>query len=109
MSVEDPYEPEELAEAAVRAGGGRPLVALFSCYDGLVVPAAEAAGRLGVPHPAVEGLLRARNKHSCREACRRAGLATPPFALVSSEADCALAAESVGFPAGVEPPNGPPD
>jgi biotin carboxylase len=106
VPLEDPYDSTALEEAALRAAGGRRLVALFSCYDGLAVPAAEAARRLGLPHPALDGLRRARNKHACREVCRRAGLATPPYALVSSEDDCARAAETVGFPVVLKPLNG---
>ncbi len=102
----DPYAAATLAAAAVELAGGRPPAALFSCYDGLVLPAATAAAQLGLPHPALGGLLRSRHKDLTREATAAAGLATPRFARIGSPADCTAAAAAVGFPAIVKPLNG---
>lgn len=101
----DPYDPALLADAARAVAEGRELAALFSCYDGLVLPAARAAAALGLPHPALSGLERARNKYAARLATARAGLPTPRFALLSSEEEVPCAA-GVGFPAVVKPLNG---
>jgi elongation factor P--beta-lysine ligase len=104
--IEDPYDPGAVAEAASRLASETPLVGLFSCYDGLVVPVARAAAELGLPHPAIDGLERCRNKHLTRSTTRSRGLITPPFGLVSAEEDLDRIVAEVGFPAVVKPLNG---
>lgn len=70
----DPYDVDALVHAATGVAAVRPLAALFSCCDGLVLPAARAAAALGLAHPTLRGLARARNKYAARAAARRAGL-----------------------------------
>jgi elongation factor P--beta-lysine ligase/biotin carboxylase len=102
----DPYDVDELVRAAGRLAVDVPLAAMFSCYDGLVVPAAQAAAELGLPHPTLAGLESCRNKHLMRTALRNGGLRTPPFGLVADEHDLARVAAEVGFPAIIKPLNG---
>jgi elongation factor P--beta-lysine ligase len=102
----DPYDAGTLASAARRAAAGRPIKALFSCFDGLVLAAAQAAASLDLPHPALEGLARARNKLATRLATLRQGIPTPLFTPITARGDCSGAAFEVGFPAVVKPLNG---
>jgi biotin carboxylase len=104
--LEDPYDAGALVAAARDVAGDRQVAALFSCYDGLVLPAARAAAELRVPHPAISGLIRCRNKYAMRLQTRRAALATPRFALLRSPQDCETASARVGLPAVIKPLNG---
>jgi len=95
-----------VSAARATAQPGR-IVALFSCYDGLCLPAAQAAAALGLPHPALDGLALARNKYAMRRRLAERGLGTVAFALVNGEADVADAVRAVGGgPAIVKPVNG---
>jgi biotin carboxylase len=104
--LENPYRPEVLVAAARAMAAGRPIAALFSCYDGLSIPAAAAGAELGLPHAALEGLARSRNKLATRTATRARGLPTPRFAPIDSVDGCEGAAATVGFPAILKPLNG---
>ena len=104
--LDDPYDPDELCRAAERLAGGDPLAGLFSCYDGLVLPAARAAAGLGLPHPAIDGLERCRNKYLTRAVTRAQGLRGPRFRLLAGADDLDRVAAEVGFPAVIKPLNG---
>ncbi|MGP3999327.1 ATP-grasp domain-containing protein [Streptomyces sp. 8N706] len=97
---------ESLAQAAVKAaGGGRPA-GLFSCFDGLCLPAARAAARLGLPHPDLEGLARARDKAATRRALADHGVPSIRSAPIAGAPEVAEAARTVGFPAVFKPVDG---
>lgn len=104
--VEDPYDPAALARGAVEAAAGVELRGLFTGFDGQVIPAAIAARDLGLPHPRIDGLRRARVKYAMRCATRDAGLPTPRFGLVHRREDVDRVAREVGLPAVVKPLNG---
>jgi biotin carboxylase len=104
--LDNPYRPAALVAAARDMAAGRTIAALFSCYDGLSIPAAVAGAVLGLPHPALEGLAGSRNKLATRTATRGRGLPTPRFAPIDSVDGCAGAASTVGFPAVLKPLNG---
>jgi elongation factor P--beta-lysine ligase/biotin carboxylase len=104
--LSDPYDPEVLVESAASLARGRRIAALFSCYDGLVLPAARAAARLGVPHPDPGGLERSRDKYVTRTTIAAHGLPTPRFARVRTEEECLAAGAETGYPAIVKPLNG---
>jgi len=104
--LEDPYDAGVLVASAREVTAGRQLAALFSCYDGLVVPAARAAATLQLPHPAISGLICCRNKYAMRLQASRAVLATPRFALLGSPEDCEIVSTRVGFPSVIKPLNG---
>lgn len=100
------YNPDTLVDTALSLANGRPLSAMITCYDGLVVPVAYAAVRLNLSHPALPGLELARNKYLCRWMTSQQHLATPRFSLVKSVADCRRAGTLTGFPAIIKPLNG---
>lgn len=104
-AVDDPYEPEVLAEAACRLAGGVPD-AIVAWYDAAVVPAARAAALLGIARSPVEGLARARNKYAAREVLRAAGQPGPSFALLEDDAGVEDVARAVGLPAVIKPVSG---
>ena len=104
--VDDPTDPEQLAEAARTLSQGHRLGAVFSASDGTLVAAARAAEILGVGRTPARGLLLCRNKYATRTALRRAGLSTPRFALMHDPAEAAAVAARVGLPAVIKPVNG---
>jgi biotin carboxylase len=97
----DPFAPTRVA-ALVRQLD-RPVAALTSRYDGLIVPAAEAAAALGLPHPELRGLKASHNKHAARVSLAQAGVRTVSSALISSPEDAVDAAERVGLPCVLKP------
>lgn len=104
--LEDPYNSNALVETALNEAGETPIAGLFSCYDGLIIPAAKAAKELGLPHPAIEGLSNSRNKYAGRIMTQRKGLRTPKFLLVSNETDGEQVGKAIGWPAIIKPVNG---
>lgn len=104
--VESIGSADALAREAKDAAKDGTLTGLFSAFDGLCLPAAQAAAALGLPHPAIKGLATARNKFATRRALERAGIPSAAHALVSSPADVSRAASGVGFPAVIKPLNG---
>ena len=95
-----------LADAACRATDGRGLAGLFSCFDGLCLPAARAAEQLGLPHPDLDGLAIARDKGATRLALERHGVPSIRARRLESIADVAPASRAVGFPAVIKPVDG---
>jgi len=68
------------------------------------VPAvACVAERLGLPGIGYETALRATDKWLMREACRRAGLATPKYRLATAVAEAVDAARDIGLPVVAKP------
>lgn len=104
--VDDPTDPEQLADAARELSRGHRLGALFSASDGTLVAAAQAAEVLGVGRTPAQALLLCRNKYAARRAMRAAGLRTPPFALMHDARDAAAIADEVELPAVIKPVNG---
>ena len=99
----DVYSPAAIADAA-RAFGS--LAGMLSWDDGILVPTAVAAESLGLQRGSVRALQLVRNKFSMRRTVASHGLRGPRFALVGSQAECADAASTVGFPAILKPVNG---
>jgi len=106
VHVDNPYDWGTLVTAAGELAGDRRVRGMFSCYDGLMISTARAARSLGLPCPMIPGLERARDKNATRLWSRRAGLPTPPFALISSPYEAAEVAAQVGLPAIIKPING---
>jgi hypothetical protein len=104
--LKDPYDVQALEQKVVELTAGSQPAALFSCYDGLILPTAHVAAKFGTAHPAIAGLERSRNKAAMRLATSRQGLRTPRFSLIGSARECEAAAAEVGFPAVVKPLNG---
>ncbi len=105
LEVPDPYDAVALEHACRQLAGGIPA-AVLSWYDGTVVPAALAAGRLGVDRAPARGLALARNKYAMRRRLAQAGLTGPAFALIADAAQAGDIAAAVGLPAIIKPVNG---
>jgi biotin carboxylase len=71
-----------------------------------VATAARMAEALGLPGPLPEAVDQARDKHRTRGCLADAGLPTPPYHRIESQADLAAAAREVGFPAVLKPISG---
>lgn len=104
VEIPDPYDHRALAEAARTSGAN--VAAVVTSEDGLIVPAAAAAGLLGVGRCPVRALEVARNKYLTRCALEKAGEPGPRFALMHDPADAAGVAGEVGLPAVLKPING---
>lgn len=76
-------------------------IAAFGEYH--VSIAAAACRRLGLPGPDPESVRVSRNKDLMREACARAGVPVPGFAIAGPGDDPAAMAASAGFPCVVKP------
>jgi hypothetical protein len=101
----DRVVPDEqgLLDAAAEVGKERPVLGACTYDEGLVIATAVVAERLGVPGLTVAGAENCRDKHLTRTALTAAGLAQPAFALVTTVAEAAAAAERIGFPVVVKP------
>jgi D-alanine-D-alanine ligase-like ATP-grasp enzyme len=106
LHVDNPYDWGTLVRVVREYAAGRRVRGIFSCYDGLMISTARAARSLGLPCPMIPGLERARDKNATRIWSQRAGLPTPPFALISSPYDAEKVAAEVGLPAIIKPVNG---
>ncbi|HEY6738625.1 MAG TPA: ATP-grasp domain-containing protein [Actinopolymorphaceae bacterium] len=106
VEVDDPTDPELVAEAATKLSAHGRIAAVLSSSDGTVVSAARAAELLGVGRTPAAPIERSRNKLACRSVLAAAGLPGPRYALLSSPAETAQVAASVGLPAVVKPVNG---
>lgn len=104
--IADPYDDAALAEAAQAAAAGGDLVAVLTSEDGLIVPAARAAERLGVGRTSARALEIARNKFLARCALRDAGEPGPRFDVITDAAEAEQVAGEVGLPAVFKPING---
>jgi biotin carboxylase len=74
--------------------------------DVAITAVATVAERLGVPGIGREAAQRATDKYLMREACRQAGIATPEFRLVRSEAEALAAVREIGLPVVLKPTDG---
>ncbi len=68
-----------------------------------VISTAAVARRLGLPGPDPDAVRRARNKDEFRSICRRSGLPTPRYAVLSELDAVAAAVAAVGLPCVVKP------
>ena len=106
VTVDDPTNVGEVADAARRLGTGDRIGAVLTGNDGCVVAATAAAGQLGVGRLPSGAIARARDKYAARLALRDAGLPVPRFALFRNREEAATIGRLVGFPAIVKPVNG---
>ncbi len=91
--------------AAVRGVRRRgELAAVLTFSEFYVAIAAEVAARLGYRYLSPAAAVACRHKLTTREVLRAAGLATPEFRLVASEAEARRAAGEIGYPCIVKPP-----
>ncbi|MDP5277122.1 ATP-grasp domain-containing protein [Chengkuizengella axinellae] len=104
--IDNPYDYKIIKESAQELAKEKRIVAIFSCYDGTVLPAAQAAKELNVPHPNIDGLFNSRNKYQMRKITREGNLPTPKFALVGSIKECYFIKDNIGYPVVIKPING---
>jgi biotin carboxylase len=96
-------DEDSIVKALEEYRSRRPLdgIAAFGEYH--VSIAAAVCRRLGLPGPDPESVRVSRNKDLMREACSRAGVAVPRFAIAGPGDDPAAVAGSVGYPCVVKP------
>jgi biotin carboxylase len=103
--VVDFYAPEEAARIIAQAAPVAAVVPAEGEASALVAAMASAA--LGLPANAVSAAEAARNKHTMRVVCARAGLVTPRFLCVDVDQDPAALAlrigAEVGWPCVIKP------
>jgi biotin carboxylase len=75
---------------------------ITSC-DFYLVAAAHIARELGLPGASPEAMALAVRKDLVREACRRAGVASPQFRVAASAGDVTQFAADVGYPVVIKP------
>lgn len=108
VRLPDLHDPVAVA-TGLRELRGAAVAGVLSWSDATITVAAQAAELLGVARCPAAAIEACRNKYAMRRRLHRAGLAGPPFALVSTELDAhaaARVASSVGLPAIVKPVNG---
>ena len=106
IQVRDVADPAALVEAARQAGRRRALDRLETGDENLVLPAALARERLGLPGLSARTAHLCRDKPAMKEALRRAGLPCAESAAVASLADLEAFAERVGYPLVLKPRGG---
>ena len=106
LYVDDPYDWGTLVKTVRAAFAPGTVRGMLSAYDGVVISTSRAARSLGLACPTVAGLERARDKHATRAWSERAGLPTPPFALMSGAEQAGEVVRKVGLPAIIKPLNG---
>lgn len=89
--------------AAAEVGRERRVAGVCTYDEGMVLPAAILAERLGVPGLTAAGAQRCRDKHLTRVALTGADLPQPRFTLVTTVPDAVVAAERIGFPVVIKP------
>ncbi len=107
VDVDDPRDTDAVLRALKATGvtAGR-VDALLTVLHMCTVPAAELARTLGVPGTAPEAIATAKDKGRCRQALSDHGIPNLRFAVVSSAAEAAVAAEEIGYPVIVKPSTG---
>jgi len=103
VAVRSPFAGEAVARELRRHLGGRGVDRLEAVDERLVVPAAEARQRLGLPGQALESAKLCRDKPAMKEALRRAGLPCAESAAVASLAELEAFVERVGYPVVLKP------
>ncbi|MBI0331626.1 ATP-grasp domain-containing protein [Burkholderia plantarii] len=89
------------AMLAFVAAHGLEVAGVLGCFDDFVIPAAEVAAALGLPHPSLDGLRNAFSKKQVRDVLIRHGFAQPAYELL--QADALPARPGIGFPCVIKP------
>ncbi len=97
-------DPRALSTTVDAVHAAHRIDALLTFSTFYVVPAAEQAARLGLPTLSAEAAATCHDKHRCRHALRRAGLATPPFWLISNDLEADRMSREFSYPCVVKPP-----
>ena len=92
-----------LIECAARLHDREAFAGVMTSCDFYLFAAARVARELGLPGPSPEAMAVAVRKDLVREACRRAGLASPLFSVAARVGDVTRFAAEVGYPVVVKP------
>ena len=99
----DFLRPRQAARAIQEFANSYPLDAIVAVDDDGTLPAAAAAGALGLRHNPVTAVAATRNKHRLRGKIRAAGLPSPQFVQLSIEDDPVRLARRLPFPCVLKP------
>ncbi|NTZ08631.1 ATP-grasp domain-containing protein [Burkholderia metallica] len=80
---------------------GLQVAGVLGCFDAFVIPAAQVAAALGLPHPSIDGLSNAFSKKRMRDVLAGRGFRQPAYELLS--ADDLPARPGIGFPCVIKP------
>jgi formate-dependent phosphoribosylglycinamide formyltransferase (GAR transformylase) len=103
VAVRSPFDGEALARELRRQAPGRTFDRLEAVDERLIVPAAVARQRLGLPGQSVDSARLCRDKPLMKEALRKAGLPCAESAAVASTAELERFVERVGYPVVLKP------
>ena len=92
-----------LLECAARLHAREAFDGVITSCDYYLLSAARVARELGLPGPSPDAMAVAVRKDLVREACRRAGLASPLFRVAARIGDVTQFAAEVGYPVVVKP------
>ncbi len=106
VSVPVTGDPDALWAEVAPLADSLPPDAVLSVSEQHTIAAAGVAARLGLPHTSLAAAQAARDKASCRELMRAAGLAQPAFARARTATEAAEAADAIGYPVVVKPVDG---
>lgn len=95
--------PEEGARAIVEFSRERPIRAVLAADDEGVILAAQASAALGLPHNPVKAVAAARDKNRMREVLALAGIPSPAFQCIATDADPEDVAGTMPFPCVLKP------
>jgi biotin carboxylase len=96
-------DPDAAAQVIVERVSGARIAGVVATDEKTATIAAAAARALGLPHNPPEAVRAAANKLAFREALAAAGLAHPPFRVVSIREDPSPAAAELGYPVVIKP------
>jgi hypothetical protein len=92
-----------LLECAGRLHAREAFAGVITSCDYYLLAVAHVARELGLPGPSPEAMAVAVRKDLVREACRRAGIASPLFKVAARIGDVTQFAAEVGYPVVVKP------
>ncbi|NJM08703.1 ATP-grasp domain-containing protein, partial [Candidatus Gracilibacteria bacterium] len=102
--IELDFAREKAALAAITAlHAHMPLAAIIAVDDSGGLLAARASARFGLPHNDPQAAEAARDKYLMRTLFARAGVASPPFRLCSTDDDLPQLAQQINYPCVVKP------
>lgn len=103
FAVADLADPAALAEAVRELGRDGSEPGLLTWDETVVSAAAQAAGKLGLPHIPAAAVEHCRDKYATRSLMAEAGLPSVAHRLVRSAADAVRAAAELGYPVVLKP------
>jgi hypothetical protein len=103
IEVRSPFDGESVARELGRHAAAKSIDRLEAVDERLIVPAAVARKRLGLPGQSVESARLCRDKPSMKAALRKAGLPCAESAAAASLVELESFVERVGYPVVIKP------